>query len=81
MTAPDLAQRSRAAVWHPCKQKPGNPSTLMKKLFLTFAALGGIGLAGEPTLSPKWLVPGDRVKMEISGVGVLENTVADEPRS
>lgn len=37
--------------------------------------------AGNYFKPPKWLVPGDRVKMEISGVGVLENTVADESRS
>jgi 5-carboxymethyl-2-hydroxymuconate isomerase len=37
--------------------------------------------AGNYFKPPKWLVPGDRVKMEISGIGVLDNTVADEPRS
>ena len=37
--------------------------------------------AGNYFKPPKWLKPGDRVKMEISGVGVLENAVVDEPRS
>jgi 5-carboxymethyl-2-hydroxymuconate isomerase len=27
---------------------------------------------------PRWLVPGDVVEVEVSGVGVLSNPVADE---
>jgi ureidoglycolate lyase len=27
---------------------------------------------------PKWLVPGDRVRVEIDGIGMLENSVVDE---
>jgi 2-keto-4-pentenoate hydratase/2-oxohepta-3-ene-1,7-dioic acid hydratase in catechol pathway len=33
----------------------------------------GIGAFRKP---PVWLVPGDRVRIEISGLGVLENTIA-----
>lgn len=33
----------------------------------------GVGAARNP---PRWLVPGDRVVIEIGGVGMLENTVA-----
>jgi 2-keto-4-pentenoate hydratase/2-oxohepta-3-ene-1,7-dioic acid hydratase in catechol pathway len=33
----------------------------------------GVGMGFEP---PKWLQPGDRVRIEIGGIGVLENPVA-----
>ena len=36
--------------------------------------------AGNYFKPPRWLKPGDRIKMEISGIGVLENTVADEAK-
>jgi 2-keto-4-pentenoate hydratase/2-oxohepta-3-ene-1,7-dioic acid hydratase in catechol pathway len=36
---------------------------------------GGVAGAMKP---PKWLVPGDRVRIEIEGLGAIENTVADE---
>jgi len=36
----------------------------------------GAGTYFDP---PRWLVPGDRVEVEVSGVGVLSNPVADEP--
>lgn len=32
----------------------------------------GVGVGFKP---PRWLVPGDRVRIEISGIGTLENTV------
>ncbi len=32
----------------------------------------GVGIGFKP---PRWLVPGDRVRIEISGIGTLENTV------
>lgn len=47
---------------------------------------GDIICTGTPTGAgsyfnpPRWLKPGDRIKMEVSGVGVLENSVADEIR-
>ena len=34
--------------------------------------------AGARFCSPKWLVPGDVVEVEVEGVGVLSNSVADE---
>jgi 2-keto-4-pentenoate hydratase/2-oxohepta-3-ene-1,7-dioic acid hydratase in catechol pathway len=34
--------------------------------------------AGRP--NPKWLVPGDVVQVEIEGVGILTNPIADAPR-
>jgi 2-keto-4-pentenoate hydratase/2-oxohepta-3-ene-1,7-dioic acid hydratase in catechol pathway len=36
----------------------------------------GVGAGHRP---PRWLRPGDRVRVEIEGVGVLENPVASEP--
>lgn len=36
----------------------------------------GVGLARQP---PRWLRPGDAVRIEIENVGVLENTVVAEP--
>src|SRR5690606_12522058 len=35
----------------------------------------GAGARFDP---PKWLVPGDTVEVEVAGIGVLRNTVADE---
>jgi 2-keto-4-pentenoate hydratase/2-oxohepta-3-ene-1,7-dioic acid hydratase in catechol pathway len=54
----------------------------------TFATLvpGDVILTGTPTGAgarfdpPKWLVPGDMVEVEAEGIGLLSNTVADEPR-
>ncbi len=34
--------------------------------------------AGNYFKPPRWLKPGDRLRMEISGIGTLENSVADE---
>lgn len=52
-----------------------------------FATLspGDIILTGTPVGAgarfdpPRWLKPGDRLKIEVSGLGALENVVADEP--
>jgi 2-keto-4-pentenoate hydratase/2-oxohepta-3-ene-1,7-dioic acid hydratase in catechol pathway len=52
----------------------------------TFTPLapGDLILTGTPTGAgarfdpPRWLVPGDIVEVEASGIGVLRNTVADE---
>jgi 2-keto-4-pentenoate hydratase/2-oxohepta-3-ene-1,7-dioic acid hydratase in catechol pathway len=38
---------------------------------------GGVGAKREP---PLWLKPGDTVEVEITGIGVLRNGIADEPR-
>ncbi len=53
----------------------------------TFATLtpGDVILTGTPTGAgarfdpPRWLVPGDVVEIEVSELGTLRNTVADEP--
>jgi 2-keto-4-pentenoate hydratase/2-oxohepta-3-ene-1,7-dioic acid hydratase in catechol pathway len=37
---------------------------------------GGVGGAMSP---PQYLVPGDRVRIEIGGIGAIENAVVDEP--
>jgi 2-keto-4-pentenoate hydratase/2-oxohepta-3-ene-1,7-dioic acid hydratase in catechol pathway len=36
----------------------------------------GVGISFDP---PRWLVAGDVVRIEIEGIGTLENSVADEP--
>lgn len=54
----------------------------------TFTTLvpGDVIATGTPTGAgarfdpPKWLVPGDTVDVEVSGLGVLRNPIADEPR-
>jgi 2-keto-4-pentenoate hydratase/2-oxohepta-3-ene-1,7-dioic acid hydratase in catechol pathway len=37
--------------------------------------------AGNYFRPPKWLKPGDRIRMEVSGIGTLENVVADEAKA
>lgn len=39
---------------------------------------GGVAVAMKP---PKWLVPGDVVRIEIEGIGAIENEVIEEPES
>ena len=36
---------------------------------------GGVGSRREP---PLWMKAGDRIEVEVEGVGILANTVADE---
>jgi 2-keto-4-pentenoate hydratase/2-oxohepta-3-ene-1,7-dioic acid hydratase in catechol pathway len=36
---------------------------------------GGVGAAMKP---PQWLVPGDKVRVEIDGIGAIENMVEDD---
>ena len=36
----------------------------------------GVGIVRQP---PRWLVPGDTVRVEIDGIGALENPVIAEP--
>ena len=38
----------------------------------------GVGMARRP---PAWLRSGDTVRIEIEGIGALENPVIDEPQS
>lgn len=52
----------------------------------TFCTLepGDVIITGTPTgagarfVPPRWLKPGDRVEVEVSGLGVLDNEIADE---
>lgn len=54
----------------------------------TFTTLvpGDVIATGTPTGAgarfdpPKWLKPGDRVEVEVPGIGILANTVIDEPQ-
>lgn len=39
---------------------------------------GGVAVAMKP---PQWLVPGDVVRIEIDGIGHIENTVIEEPET
>jgi 2-keto-4-pentenoate hydratase/2-oxohepta-3-ene-1,7-dioic acid hydratase in catechol pathway len=39
---------------------------------------GGVGIAAKP---PSWLVPGDVVRVEIEGIGAIENRIIQEVRS
>ena len=38
----------------------------------------GVGAGHTP---PKWLKAGDRLRVDIENVGILENTVVDEPET
>lgn len=43
-----------------------------------FLELNGTGLLNDPNYQPQWLQPGDKVVMEIDGLGRLENTIVAE---
>ena len=51
-----------------CTMEPGD--------IISTGTPSGVALGFDP---PKWLVPGDRVKIEIQNLGFIENTVIDEP--
>jgi fumarylacetoacetate (FAA) hydrolase len=40
-----------------------------------FLELNGTGLLNDPNFQPQWLQPGDIVEMEITGLGLLKNTI------
>ena len=40
-----------------------------------FLELNGTGLLNNPDYKPQWLKEGDTVEMEITGLGVLSNTI------
>ena len=42
---------------------------------MTTGTPAGVAVAMTP---PKWLVPGDVVRVEIEGLGAIENRVVDE---
>jgi fumarylacetoacetate (FAA) hydrolase len=41
-----------------------------------FLELNGTGLLNNPNYQPQWLQPGDVVEMEITGLGMLKNTIS-----
>jgi len=43
-----------------------------------FLELNGTGLLNDPNYKPQWLQPGDKVVMEVTGLGLLENTIVAE---
>lgn len=43
-----------------------------------FLELNGTGLLNDPDYEPQWLEPGDIVEMEITGLGMLSNTIIKE---
>lgn len=43
-----------------------------------FLELNGTGLLNDPDYQPQWLQNGDKVEMEITGLGLLENTIVAE---
>ena len=43
-----------------------------------FLELNGTGLLNDANYRPQWLQPGDKVAMEVTGLGVLENTIVAE---
>jgi fumarylacetoacetate (FAA) hydrolase len=43
-----------------------------------FLELNGTGLLNNPDYKPQWLQPGDKVVMEVTGLGVLENIIVAE---
>jgi 2-keto-4-pentenoate hydratase/2-oxohepta-3-ene-1,7-dioic acid hydratase in catechol pathway len=50
-----------------CRLEPGD--------LIATGTPSGVGFARKP---PRWLTPGDRVEVEISGIGILRNTVVAE---
>jgi fumarylacetoacetate (FAA) hydrolase len=40
-----------------------------------FLELNGTGLLNDPNFQPQWLQAGDSVEMEITGLGILKNTI------
>jgi len=50
-----------------CRLNPGD--------IIATGTPSGVGFARQP---PRWLVPGDRVEVELGGVGILRNQVIDE---
>lgn len=43
-----------------------------------FLELNGTGLLHDPNYKPQWLQPGDKIELEISGLGKLTNTIVKE---
>lgn len=51
-------------------------TTLLAGTVILTGTPSGVGMAADP---PRWLQPGDRVSIEIEGIGVLSNPVIAEP--
>jgi len=51
-------------------------TTLLAGSVILTGTPSGVGMAADP---PRWLRPGDRVEVEIEGIGVLGNPVIAEP--
>ena len=52
-------------------------TTLLPGTVILTGTPSGVGMAADP---PRWLQPGDRVAVEIEGIGRLCNPVITEPR-
>jgi 2-keto-4-pentenoate hydratase/2-oxohepta-3-ene-1,7-dioic acid hydratase in catechol pathway len=50
-------------------------STVPADAVILTGSPAGVGMARTP---PRWLRPGDRMEVEIDGIGVLENRVDEE---
>jgi 2-keto-4-pentenoate hydratase/2-oxohepta-3-ene-1,7-dioic acid hydratase in catechol pathway len=50
--------------------------TLEPGMILSTGTPAGVAASGNP---PRWLTPGDRVRIEIEGIGALSNPVVSEP--
>jgi 2-keto-4-pentenoate hydratase/2-oxohepta-3-ene-1,7-dioic acid hydratase in catechol pathway len=76
-----LQDGSTAEMIHSCAEQIATLSTAFTLEPGDVIATGtpaGVGMARQP---PVWLRPGDTVRVEIGGVGVLENPVVAEPAS
>jgi 2-keto-4-pentenoate hydratase/2-oxohepta-3-ene-1,7-dioic acid hydratase in catechol pathway len=74
----EIRQRSRTSeLVYNCVQMVEHLSrvlTLQPGDLLFTGTPAGVGMASNP---PRWLIPGDIVRVEISGLGAIENRVAD----
>jgi 2-keto-4-pentenoate hydratase/2-oxohepta-3-ene-1,7-dioic acid hydratase in catechol pathway len=50
--------------------------TLEPGMILSTGTPAGVAAGGNP---PRWLTPGDLVRIEIEGIGTLSNPVVSEP--
>jgi 2-keto-4-pentenoate hydratase/2-oxohepta-3-ene-1,7-dioic acid hydratase in catechol pathway len=51
--------------------------TLEPGMILSTGTPAGVAASGNP---PRWLIPGDLVRIEVEGIGALSNPVVSEPR-
>ena len=43
-----------------------------------FLELNGTGRLNDPNYTEQWLQPGDQIELEVDGLGILSNTIAEE---